>query len=161
LVIGKDGCRPKSVSIPSIREPGHPGIASPFAGTIGTVEKREVEKRSLVGQPETGDLSIFNTQVRTQPHRRPAFRIGRQAVGQKLSHLDMLKVFRDTVFCDALESLFRKVKTMLLPGSTRYLDQVEQTLHVGIKPYKDYGRFKEILYLAQDAAVNRKTIEMV
>jgi len=74
---------------------------------------------------------------------------------------DMLKVFRDTVFYDALESLFKKVKTTLPPGSTRYLDQVEQTLHVGIKPYKDYGRFKEILNLAQDAAVNRKTVEMV
>jgi predicted DNA-binding transcriptional regulator YafY len=74
---------------------------------------------------------------------------------------DMLKVFRDTVFYDALESLFKKVKTTLPPGSTKYLDQVEQTLHVGIKPYKDYGRFKEILNLAQDAAVNRKTVEMV
>jgi predicted DNA-binding transcriptional regulator YafY len=74
---------------------------------------------------------------------------------------DMLKVFRDTVFYDALESLFKKVKTTLPPGSTRYLDQVEQTLHLGIKPYKDYGRFKEILKLAQDAAVSRKTVEMV
>jgi predicted DNA-binding transcriptional regulator YafY len=74
---------------------------------------------------------------------------------------DMLKVFKDTVFYDALESLFKKVKTTLPPGSARYLDQVEQTLHVGIKPYKDYGRFKEILNLVQDAAVNRKTVEMV
>jgi predicted DNA-binding transcriptional regulator YafY len=74
---------------------------------------------------------------------------------------DMLRVFRDTVFYDALESLFKKVKTTLPPGSTRYLEQVEQTLHVGIKPYKDYGRFKEILNLAQYAAVNRKTVEMV
>jgi predicted DNA-binding transcriptional regulator YafY len=74
---------------------------------------------------------------------------------------DMLKVFKDTVFYDSLESLFKKVKTTLPPGSARYLDQVEQTFHVGIKPYKDYGRFREILSLVQDAAVSRKTIDMV
>jgi len=41
------------------------------------------------------------------------------------------------------------------------LNNVEQTLHLAIKPYKDYGRFKEILNRVTDAALNRKTIEIV
>jgi len=74
---------------------------------------------------------------------------------------DMLKVFRGTVFYDSLESLFTKIKTTLPPESIKYLENVEQTLHLGMKPYKDYGRFKEILKQVHDAAVNRKAVEMV
>jgi predicted DNA-binding transcriptional regulator YafY len=74
---------------------------------------------------------------------------------------DMLKVFKDTAFYESLESLLRKVKTTLPPESIQYLKNVEQTLHLAIKPYKDYGRFKEILNRVTDAALNRKTIEIV
>jgi hypothetical protein len=48
---------------------------------------------------------------------------------------DMLKIFKDTVFYDSLESLFKKVKTTLPPESVKYMEQVEQILHVGLKPY--------------------------
>jgi len=74
---------------------------------------------------------------------------------------DMLKVFKDTVFYDSLESLSQKVKTTLPPESLKYVKNIEQTLQVGIKPYKEYGKFKEIINRVNDAAVNRKTIEMV
>jgi predicted DNA-binding transcriptional regulator YafY len=74
---------------------------------------------------------------------------------------DMLKVFKDTVFYDSLESLFQKVRTTLPPESIKYLKNVEQTLHLGMKPYKEYGKFKEILNRVTDAALNRKTIEIV
>jgi predicted DNA-binding transcriptional regulator YafY len=74
---------------------------------------------------------------------------------------DMLKVFKDTVFYDSLESLSKKVKTTLPPESLKYVKNVEQTLQVGIKPYKEYGKFKEIINRVNDAAVNRKSIEMV
>ncbi|MFH1480927.1 MAG: WYL domain-containing protein [Pseudomonadota bacterium] len=74
---------------------------------------------------------------------------------------DMLKVFKDTVFYDSLESLFYKVKTTLPPESIKYLKNVEQTLHLGMKPYKDYGKFKEILNRVNDVAINRKSIEIV
>jgi len=73
---------------------------------------------------------------------------------------DMLKVFKDTVFYDSLESLFQKVKTTLPPESVKYLKNVEQTLHMGLKPYKEYGKFKEIINRVNDAAINRKSIEM-
>jgi len=74
---------------------------------------------------------------------------------------DMLKVFKDTAFYESLESLLQKVKTTLPPESIKYLENVEQTLHLAIKPYKDYGRFKEILNRVTDAALNRRTIEIV
>jgi len=74
---------------------------------------------------------------------------------------DMLKVFKDTAFYESLESLLKKVKTTLPPESIKYLENVEQTLHLSIKPYKDYGRFKEIINRVTDAALNRKTIEIV
>ena len=50
---------------------------------------------------------------------------------------DMLKVFKDTAFYDSLESLFKKVKTTLPPESIKYLKNVEQTLHLCMKPYKE------------------------
>jgi predicted DNA-binding transcriptional regulator YafY len=74
---------------------------------------------------------------------------------------DMLKVFKDMVFYDSLESLFQKVKTTLPPESIKYLKNVEQTLHLSMKPYKEYGKFKEILNRVNDAAINRKSIEIV
>jgi predicted DNA-binding transcriptional regulator YafY len=74
---------------------------------------------------------------------------------------DMLKVFQGTVFYDSLESLFKKVKTTLPPESIKYLKTVEQTLSLGLKPFKEYGKFKEIINRVNDAAINRKSIEMV
>ena len=62
---------------------------------------------------------------------------------------------------DSLESLFQKVKTTLPPEAHKYLNNIEQTLQVGLKPYKDYGRFKEIITQVNDAAVNKRTIEIV
>ena len=74
---------------------------------------------------------------------------------------DMMKVFQGTVFYDSLESLFQKVKTTLPPESKKFIKNVEQTLHLGMKPYKQYSKFKEIINRINDAAINRKSIEMV
>lgn len=74
---------------------------------------------------------------------------------------DMMKVFKGTAFSDSLESLFQKVKTTLPPESIKYLKTVEQTLQVAIKPYKDYAKFRGIIDRANDAAVKRKTVEIV
>jgi len=74
---------------------------------------------------------------------------------------DLIKVFRGTAFHDALESLFQKVKTTLPPESLAYLEQVEQTLFVGIKPYKDYRRFREIINRINEAALKRRTVDMI
>lgn len=73
---------------------------------------------------------------------------------------DMLKVFRGTFLFDSLESLFQKIKTTLPEESLGYLENVEQTLQVAIRPYKEYDRFKEIIRGANDAAREKKTVEI-
>jgi len=74
---------------------------------------------------------------------------------------DMMKVFRGTVFYDSLESLFHKVKTTLPPESKKFIRNVEQTLHLGLKPYKQYSTFREIINRVNEAALNRKSLDMV
>jgi len=74
---------------------------------------------------------------------------------------DMLKIFKDTVFYDSLESLFQKIKTTIPPESKKYLKNVEQTLHVGLKPYKKYSKFKEIINRVNEATQKKKSIEIV
>jgi len=74
---------------------------------------------------------------------------------------DLISVFKGTVFFDSLETLFQKIKTTLPPESLAYLDNVEQTLYIGLKPHKDYKRFKEIIKQINDAAVNHRTIDMI
>ena len=36
---------------------------------------------------------------------------------------------------------------------------MEQTLHLGMKPCKQYSKFKEIINRVNDAAINKKSIE--
>jgi predicted DNA-binding transcriptional regulator YafY len=74
---------------------------------------------------------------------------------------DMMKVFRGTVFYDSLESLLQKVKTTLPPESKKFIKNVEQTLHLALKPYKQYAKFKEIINRVNDAAINSKSLEIV
>jgi len=74
---------------------------------------------------------------------------------------DMLKVFKDTVFYDSLESLFQKIKTTIPPESKKYLKNIEQILHVGLKPYKEYSKFKEIINRVNEATQKKKSIDIV
>jgi hypothetical protein len=74
---------------------------------------------------------------------------------------DMLKAFKGTAFHDSLESLSQKIKATLPPDSMKYLKNVEQTLQAGVKPYKDYARFKEIINRVNEAALQKRTMEMV
>lgn len=74
---------------------------------------------------------------------------------------DMLKIFKDTVFYDSLETLSQKIKTTLPPESLNYLKNLEQSLQFGIKPYKDYAKFKEIINRINDACAKRRSVEMV
>jgi predicted DNA-binding transcriptional regulator YafY len=74
---------------------------------------------------------------------------------------DMLKVFKHTAFYDSLETLFQKIKTTLPPESITYLKTVEQTLTVGLKPFKDYAQFREIINQVNEAAIKKRSIEIV
>jgi len=75
--------------------------------------------------------------------------------------LDLLEVSKITPFYDSFESLFEKIKKTLPPASIDYLNQVRRTLYVGIKSYKDYGDFKEIIAQINDAVENRMSIEII
>jgi predicted DNA-binding transcriptional regulator YafY len=53
------------------------------------------------------------------------------------------------------------VKTTLPPESKRFIKNMEQTFHLVMKPYKQYSRFKEIINRVNEAAINRRSIEIV
>jgi predicted DNA-binding transcriptional regulator YafY len=74
---------------------------------------------------------------------------------------DMLKILKDTVFYDALETLFQKIKATLPPAYIDYLGRIQKSLQVGYKPYKAYGRFKDILDRVNEAVVKRRFVEIV
>lgn len=73
---------------------------------------------------------------------------------------DILRIFKDTVFYESLDELFRKVKSTLPPESLSYLRRIEQAFHIGFKPFKDYSRFKEIIKQINDAVLKLRVIEM-
>jgi predicted DNA-binding transcriptional regulator YafY len=73
---------------------------------------------------------------------------------------DLLKVFKGTAWHDSLESLFKKVKASLPTGALAYMDRIQSTFSVGIKPYKEYGRLREILNQVNNAALETKRIEI-
>jgi predicted DNA-binding transcriptional regulator YafY len=74
---------------------------------------------------------------------------------------DALKVLKDTMFYDSLESLFQKIKTTLPPESKKYLQQIEQSLKVGPKPHKPYGKFKQTIEEIKEAVLDKKVVEIV
>jgi predicted DNA-binding transcriptional regulator YafY len=74
---------------------------------------------------------------------------------------DLVRVFKGTPFHDSLESLFNKIRATLPPEALVYLSRIQSTFHVGIKPYKEYGRFREILSQVNQAAVDRCCVEII
>jgi predicted DNA-binding transcriptional regulator YafY len=74
---------------------------------------------------------------------------------------DMLKILKNTVFYESLESLFQKIKSMLPLEYIRYLEQIENSIQAGAKPYKPYGKFRGIIDRVNAATMNKRYIEMV
>jgi len=74
---------------------------------------------------------------------------------------DLVRVFKGTPFHDSIDSVFKKIQATLPPQALRYLDQMQSVFHVGIKPYKDYGQFRNILNQVNQAAMDRRRVEMV
>jgi len=73
---------------------------------------------------------------------------------------DLVRVFKGTPFHDSIDSVFKKIQSTLPPQAIAYLDQMQSIFHVGIKPYKDYGQFRNILNQVNQAAVERRRVEM-
>jgi len=73
----------------------------------------------------------------------------------------MMGALKDTVFYDSLESLFAKIKTTLTPAYIDYLEQIEKSLAVRAKPYKQYGKLRGIIGTVSEAAIQKKVVEIV
>lgn len=73
---------------------------------------------------------------------------------------DLFKVFKGTVFSEALESLFDKILATLSPDTLAYLDKIQSTFHMGIRPYKDYQRYRELIAQVSQAALDKRCIEI-
>lgn len=73
---------------------------------------------------------------------------------------DVLKILKNTLFHNALESLFQKVKSTLQPEHLRYLRQLEKSLQVGFHPYKKYGELKDLFRQINDAVVNKRHLRI-
>ena len=73
---------------------------------------------------------------------------------------DMLKVLKHTVFYDSLKSLFQKIKTSLPAELINYLEQIENNLHIGQRPYKQYGEFRDTINLINDAVTSQLHIDI-
>lgn len=74
---------------------------------------------------------------------------------------DMLKVLKDTVFYDSLKSLFQKIKSSLSEDLINYLEQIENNLHIGQRPYKKYGEFRENIGIINDAVTRQRHIDIL
>ena len=73
---------------------------------------------------------------------------------------DLFKVFKGTVFSEALESLFDKILATLSPDTLAYLDKIQSTFHMGIRPYKNYQRYQELIAQVNQAAMDQHCIEI-
>jgi len=73
---------------------------------------------------------------------------------------DLLKVFKGTPFYDSLEELFKKVQATIPPSALGYLDRIQSVFSVGIKPYGEYGRLREILKQVSRAALQNRRVEI-
>jgi predicted DNA-binding transcriptional regulator YafY len=73
---------------------------------------------------------------------------------------DMLKMLKNTLFYDSLESLFEKIKATLPPEYMTYLRHVESSLKVDLKPTKDYSPFREIIDQINEAILNRQHVRI-
>ena len=74
---------------------------------------------------------------------------------------DLLKVLKGTVFYESLESVLDKSRAHLPAPTLTYLDRIESTFHMGMKPNKDYSRFQDIIKKVSRAAVERRCIEIL
>jgi predicted DNA-binding transcriptional regulator YafY len=73
---------------------------------------------------------------------------------------DLFKIFKGTVFFESLESFFDKVIANLSPETVSYLEKIQSTFHMGIRPYKDYQRYREMIAQVNQAAMENCCIEI-
>ena len=73
---------------------------------------------------------------------------------------DFFKVFAGTVFHDSLVSLFEKIQSTLPPQTLSWLDRMQSTFHMSMRPYKDYEKYRELINQLNRATEECRCIEM-
>jgi predicted DNA-binding transcriptional regulator YafY len=71
---------------------------------------------------------------------------------------DMMKMLKDTIFYDSLETLFQKIKATLPSEYITYLNQIEKSLVVNPKPYKPYGEYRDTIERVNEAVLQKRCI---
>lgn len=74
---------------------------------------------------------------------------------------DLFKVFAGTVFYESLEALFKKIRSTLSPQALSFLDRMQSSFHMSMRPYKDYAKYREIINQVNQATTECRCIEMV
>jgi predicted DNA-binding transcriptional regulator YafY len=74
---------------------------------------------------------------------------------------DVLKILKNTVFHDSLESLFKKIKTTLPAESQKYLKQIEKSLRAGSGPHKKYDKFRDTIETLNETVIKKQVVEIV
>ena len=72
----------------------------------------------------------------------------------------LMRVLKDTIFYESLESFFQKVKATLPAETIQYLEKIEQSLEVGSKPYKRYDQLRDVIDRISQALVDRRVVEI-
>lgn len=72
----------------------------------------------------------------------------------------LMRVLKDTVFYESLESFFQKIKAMLPAETIQYLKKIEQSLEIGSKPYKRYDQLPDVVDRISQATVDRQMVEI-
>jgi len=73
---------------------------------------------------------------------------------------DMMKILKDTIFYDSLETLFQKIKATLPQEYITYLSRIESSLGVHSKPHKPYGEYREVIERVNEAVLQRRCIRI-
>jgi len=73
---------------------------------------------------------------------------------------DMMKMLKDTIFYDSLETLFQKIKSTLPAEYITYLNRIEKSLVVSPKPYKPYGEYRETIDRVNEAVLQKHCIRI-
>ena len=74
---------------------------------------------------------------------------------------DLLRILKNTVFYDSLESLFKKIRSTLPVESLKYLKQIEKSIRAGTGPHKKYDKFRDVIETLNQAVIQKKAVELV
>ena len=73
----------------------------------------------------------------------------------------MMEGLPGTLFQEALDSAFRKIRSTLPPESLRFLSRVGESLGFSPGPHKSYGPFRETIGELAEAAMNQRVVEIL